>query len=40
MVAAQRAGQLAQLAGQKEIAAQDEELLKLYQAGHPFRETH
>jgi Tfp pilus assembly protein PilF len=40
MIAAQRAGQLAQLAGQKEIAAQDEELLKLYQAGHPFRETH
>jgi tetratricopeptide (TPR) repeat protein len=40
MVAAQRAGKLAQLAGQKEIAAQDEELLKLYQAGHPFRETH
>jgi tetratricopeptide (TPR) repeat protein len=40
IVAARRAGQLAQLAGQKEIAAQDEELLKLYQAGHPFRETH
>ena len=40
MVAAQRAGKLAQLAGQKEIAAQDEELLKLYQAGQPFRETH
>jgi tetratricopeptide (TPR) repeat protein len=40
IVAAQRAGKLAQLAGQKEIAAQDEELLKLYQAGHPFRETH
>jgi Flp pilus assembly protein TadD len=40
MAAAQRAGRLAQLAGQKEIAAQDEELLKLYQAGHPFRETH
>ena len=40
MVAAQRAGRLAQLAGQKEIAAKDEELLKLYQAGHPFRETH
>ena len=40
MAAAQSAGQLAQLAGQKEIAAQDEELLKLYQAGHPFRETH
>jgi tetratricopeptide (TPR) repeat protein len=40
MVAAQRAGKLAQLAGQKEIATQDDELLKLYQAGHPFRETH
>jgi len=40
IVAAQRADHLAQLAGQKEIAAQDEELLKLYQAGHPFRETH
>jgi Tfp pilus assembly protein PilF len=40
IAAAQRAGQLAQLAGQKEIAAQDEELLKLYQAGQPFRETH
>jgi tetratricopeptide (TPR) repeat protein len=40
IAAAQRAGKLAQLAGQKEIAAQDEELLKLYQAGHPFRETH
>jgi tetratricopeptide (TPR) repeat protein len=40
MVAAQRAGKLAQFAGQKEIAAKDEELLKLYQTGHPFRETH
>jgi tetratricopeptide (TPR) repeat protein len=40
MAAAQRAGQLAQLTGQKEIAAQDGELLKLYQAGHPFREAH
>jgi Tfp pilus assembly protein PilF len=40
IAAAQRAGQLAQLAGQKEIAAQDEELLKLYQAGQPYRETH
>jgi tetratricopeptide (TPR) repeat protein len=40
IVAAQRAAQLAQLAGQKQIAAQDGELLKLYQAGHPFRETH
>ena len=40
MAAAQRAGKLARLAGQKEIAAQDEALLKLYQAGHPFRETH
>jgi protein O-mannosyl-transferase len=40
IAAAQRAGKLAQFAGQKEIAAQDEELLKLYQTGHPFRETH
>jgi Flp pilus assembly protein TadD len=37
---AQTAGNLAQTAGQKTIAAQDGELLKLYQAGHPFRETH
>jgi Tfp pilus assembly protein PilF len=40
IITAQRAGKLAQLAGQKEIAAKNEELLKLYQAGHPFRETH
>jgi tetratricopeptide (TPR) repeat protein len=40
IVAAQRAGRLAQLAGQKKIAEQDEEMLKLYQAGHPFREIH
>jgi tetratricopeptide (TPR) repeat protein len=40
IVAAQRAGHLAQLTGQKNIAVQDEALLKLYQAGHPFRETH
>jgi tetratricopeptide (TPR) repeat protein len=38
--AAHSANQLAQLAGQKEIASQNEELLKLYQTGHPFRETH
>ena len=37
---AQTAGKLAQTAGQKKIAAQDGELLKLYQAGNPFRETH
>jgi tetratricopeptide (TPR) repeat protein len=37
---AQTAGKLAQTAGQKKIAAQDGELLKLYQAGCPFRETH
>jgi len=37
---AQIAGKLAQTAGQKKIAAQDGELLNLYQAGHPFRETH
>jgi Flp pilus assembly protein TadD len=35
----QMAGKLAQTAGQKKIAAQDGELLKLYQAEHPFRET-
>jgi tetratricopeptide (TPR) repeat protein len=33
------AGKLAQTAGQKKIAAQDGELLKLYQAENPFRET-
>ncbi len=38
--AAQQAGKPAELAGQKEIAAQAGELLKLYQAGQPFRETH
>ena len=37
---AQIAGKLAQTAGQKKIADQDGELLKLYQAGCPFRETH
>jgi hypothetical protein len=37
---AQIAGKLAQTAGQKKIAVQDGELLKLYQAGCPFRETH
>jgi tetratricopeptide (TPR) repeat protein len=37
---AQTAGKLAQTAGQKKIAAQDGELLKLYQAGYPFREAH
>ena len=37
---AQTAGKLAKTAGQKKIAAQDGELLKLYQAGCPFRETH
>jgi Flp pilus assembly protein TadD len=37
---AQTAGKLAQTAGQKKITAQDGELLKLYQAGCPFRETH
>jgi tetratricopeptide (TPR) repeat protein len=40
IITTQRAGKLAQLAGQKEIAAKNEELLKLYQAGHPYRETH
>ena len=40
MAAAQRAGRLAQLTGQKKIAGQDDDLLKLYQAGQPFRETH
>ena len=37
---AQMAGKLAQTAGQKKIAAQDGELLKVYQAGYPFRETY
>jgi len=37
---AQKAGEVAQTAGQKKIAAQDGELLKLYQAGYPFRETY
>jgi tetratricopeptide (TPR) repeat protein len=37
---AQIAGKLAQTAGQKKIAAQGGELLKLYQAGYPFRETY
>jgi tetratricopeptide (TPR) repeat protein len=37
---AQMAGKLDQTAGQKKIAAQDGELLKLYQAGYPFREIH
>ena len=36
----QTAGKLAQNAGQKKITAQDGELLKLYQAGYPFWETH
>jgi protein O-mannosyl-transferase len=35
---AQTAVTLARAAGQTKIAAQDEELLKLYQAGSPFRE--
>ncbi len=37
---AQKAGEVAQTAGQKKIAAQDGELLKLYRAGYPFRETY
>ena len=40
IAAAQAARKLAQAARQKEIAAQDEALLKLYPAGQPFRETH
>ena len=40
IVVAQKAGHLAQLAKQKEIAGQAGELLKLYQSGHPFRESH
>jgi tetratricopeptide (TPR) repeat protein len=40
IVTVQIAGKLAQTAGQKKIAAQGGELLKLYQAGYPFRETH
>ena len=37
---AKTAGKVAQTAGQTKIATQDGELLKLYQAGSPFRETH
>ncbi|MGO9587267.1 MAG: tetratricopeptide repeat protein [Limisphaerales bacterium] len=37
---AKTAGKLAQTAGQTNIVIQDGELLKLYQAGSPFRETH
>ena len=37
---AQMAGKFAQTAGQNKIATQDGELLKLYQAGRPFLETH
>jgi tetratricopeptide (TPR) repeat protein len=40
LATAQMAGKLAKTAGQNKIAAQDGELLKLYQAGCPFRETH
>ena len=36
---AKKARDLAQTAGQKVIAAQDEELLKLYRAGYPFLDT-
>ena len=37
---AQKARDLAAAAGQKNIVAQNEELLKLYQAGNPCREMH
>jgi tetratricopeptide (TPR) repeat protein len=37
---AQTAGKLAQNAGQKKIAAQDEELINLYQTGYSFREPY
>ena len=40
IAAAQKARNLATAAGQKTIAAQDEELLKLYEAGNPCRESH
>jgi tetratricopeptide (TPR) repeat protein len=36
----QSAAKLARAAGQNKIAARDAELLKLYQAGTPYRETH
>ncbi|MFZ0825946.1 MAG: tetratricopeptide repeat protein [Verrucomicrobiia bacterium] len=38
VAAAQKAAGLATAAGQNKIAAQNEELLKLYQAGKPYRE--
>ena len=37
---AQKAGQLARAAGQTNIVVQDELLMKCYQAGHPFHESH
>jgi len=40
IAAAQQARDLATAAGQTNIAAQDERLLKLYQTGQPFHETH
>jgi Flp pilus assembly protein TadD len=39
IIAAQKARDLATIAGQTNIAAQDEELLKLFQAGDPYRES-
>ncbi len=39
IAAAQKARDLASAAGQKNIAARDDELLKLYHAGHPYRES-
>jgi len=40
IAAAQKARDLAVAAGQKDIAVQDEQLLRLYQGGNPFREAH
>jgi tetratricopeptide (TPR) repeat protein len=40
MATVQKARDLAIAAGQTNIAAQDEALLKLYQSGNPYRETH
>jgi protein O-mannosyl-transferase len=40
IAAVQKARNLALAAGQTNIATQDEALLKLYQSGNPYRETH
>ena len=40
IVTVQQAHDVATAAGQTDIAGQDKELLKLYQSGNPYRETH